>query len=437
MPIVYIHGVANRDQTDWQPIGGFLRRYVAEVLNPANPVQVAIIPVFWGDVGVQFAWNGQSRPRTQLTGQGTGSAFSALTPEKRAQLLADPAMSLPELSASPISQPSSRLTSGAVTTNMAGPSLRLKELSRQQLSDLLATVAYQPGAGPQQQSWAAIAADDVAHYDGATPYAEKVHTDIFAQLTGCSDTAAEIELVDRLLFERYRQLESEQSPLAGQGVDWLDSIKDRLTEVLNRANQSEGYFLSQWIGEARPRLNEFLTLFIGDVFTYLDKRGSATEPGPIVQRLLDGIGLAKQAQQQANGEPIVVLSHSMGGQVVYDALTYFLPNMPAYQATKVDFWCATASQVGLFEEMKLLKVSDRQYSQRMGLKAPFPNRNHLGYWWNVWDANDFLSYTAATIFDGVDDEPYDSGMSLLGAHSGYLKRPSFYRKLAEKLRSVL
>ena len=37
---------------------------------------------------------------------------------------------------------------------------------------------------------------------------------------------------------------------------------------------------------------------------------------------------------------------------------------------------------------------------------------------------------------GVDDKPFDIGMSLLAAHGGYLQRPSFYRQCAAKLRTA-
>jgi hypothetical protein len=33
----------------------------------------------------------------------------------------------------------------------------------------------------------------------------------------------------------------------------------------------------------------------------------------------------------------------------------------------------------------------------------------------------------------VDDESFDAGLSLISAHGGYLQRPSFYRRFAEKL----
>ncbi len=123
----------------------------------------------------------------------------------------------------------------------------------------------------------------------------------------------------------------------------------------------------------------------------------------------------------------------MGGQIVYDAVTHFLPNDPERSQIHINFWCATASQVGFFEEAKLFLARSDAY--QTGNPVPFP-ATHLGVWWNVWDHNDFLSFTAKDIMAGVDDEPFDSGMSLLAAHGGYLQRPSFYRKLAEKLRAA-
>ena len=99
----------------------------------------------------------------------------------------------------------------------------------------------------------------------------------------------------------------------------------------------------------------------------------------------------------------------------------------------MDFWCATASQIGFFEELKQFVVRSDAYSLERGTKAPRPDPAYLGVWWNVWDANDVLSYTAAPIFEGVDDEEYDGGLSLIGAHGGYLARPSFFRALGRKL----
>ena len=40
---------------------------------------------------------------------------------------------------------------------------------------------------------------------------------------------------------------------------------------------------------------------------------------------------------------------------------------------------------------------------------------------------------AAVTAEGASDFAYDSGYSTLGAHGGYFQRPSFYRRLADRL----
>ena len=127
----------------------------------------------------------------------------------------------------------------------------------------------------------------------------------------------------------------------------------------------------------------------------------------------------------------MLITHSMGGQIAYDVVSSFLPATGSN--IKVDFWCATASQVGFFEELNMFLASSADFSKATGKRTPIAQKN-LGHWWNVWDRNDILSFTTKGIFeDGIDDESYWSGMSVAAAHGGYLERPSFYRRFAEKL----
>ena len=127
----------------------------------------------------------------------------------------------------------------------------------------------------------------------------------------------------------------------------------------------------------------------------------------------------------------------MGGQIVYDIVTHFLPNLPDYKGLRIDFWCASASQVGFFEELKLFLESCEQYSLAAGKLVPYPNRQHLGHWWNVWDHNDFVSYSVKGIIEDVDDELYDTGLDIVWAHLGYLALPSFFRKFGRKVQKAL
>ncbi|MBX9668190.1 MAG: hypothetical protein K2X93_11250 [Candidatus Obscuribacterales bacterium] len=65
--------------------------------------------------------------------------------------------------------------------------------------------------------------------------------------------------------------------------------------------------------------------------------------------------------------------------------------------------------------------------------VPHPDRKHLGYWWNVWDHKDFVSYSVKSVVEEVDDEAYNTGMDIIGAHVGYLVLPSLYRRFGTKL----
>jgi len=193
---------------------------------------------------------------------------------------------------------------------------------------------------------------------------------------------------------------------------------------------------SRLLWEVRRPLNRLVAEFFGDVFSYLHNRGTADAPGPIPQRALATLAEA-QAHKDRTGEPIVVLTNSMGGQIMYDVVTHFLPRLPEYSGIRVDFWCSVASQVALFEEMKLFLESSPEYSLANGNKAPMPSPKHLGAWWNVWDIDDIISYSAHDIFEGVDDSTFHVGKALVKEHMGYLQQESFYKLFAERIRAAL
>jgi hypothetical protein len=209
------------------------------------------------------------------------------------------------------------------------------------------------------------------------------------------------------------------------------------TEGIKRGANSAGHVAARAVAEIKSPVNRFITTFIGDVFAYLHERGDYRSPGWIPSRFLECVGEARRNKLERDGEPLIVMSHSMGGQIVYDAVTHFLPRMDEFNDTKIDFWVATASQVGLFEELKLFLESSEDYTLETGEPAPFPDSRYLGYWWNVWDHNDVVSYSVRGIIDGVDDEAYSTGLFVVGAHGGYLEMPSFFRKFARKVESVL
>ncbi|MEO7752343.1 MAG: hypothetical protein ABIS35_02925 [Terracoccus sp.] len=320
MPIVYIHGVAVRDEdpaladatkrfreVPWPRIQANLREHLAPVVSD-DPDGVPIMRIYWGDLGAHFAWGGRSlisRPR-----------------------------------------------------------------------------------GPQDPD------DD-----------EEV-----------ADTAEEL-----VAARGEMGATSEQPSPAGR----LEEARVRGIERLRETATA-----------LRRPLEGFLPTFIGDVMTYVARRGTAEAPGPIPLRVLAGLETAAFAAASRE-EPLVVITHSMGGQILYDVLTHFLPRLPRYGEIRVDFWCATASQVGFFEELGLFLESDPGHSRATGVLTPQPSSEVLGGWWNVWDHADMLSFRAEGIFAGVDDSPFFVAGSLATDHNAYLDNRDFHRMLAVRVRESL
>ena len=420
MPIVYVHGVNVRRKDEGYEAGldrlkAYLRRYVAPEISD-DPENVPFLPAYWGDDGVSFAWDGRSRPTTQFLGMGAGD--TAPLADRVGQVAAVPSAysDLTAMATVAPTAPSGLVAAGAATDDGAP----LTALSDDELSDVLATAALLATGDEAERTVLTIAADEVAHDAGAR-----------ATIATSRGRTAQVATAASLVEERATALRA-QGEYAAQGFgDAVGKVRERLGELVDRASSGPAWVMSHALLEARPKLNAFVTRFIGDVLVYLEARGTVGAPGRIPTVLLDTLVAARAAQQQRGGEPIIVLSHSMGGQVVYDAVTAFL-TAPAYAGIRIDFWTAAASQVGLFEEMKTFLASDPRYGTAGG-KVPYPDRERLGGWWNVYDRTDVLSFTASAIVDGVDDEEYSSGVPLIGAHSGYFMRPSFFRRFAAKV----
>jgi hypothetical protein len=415
MPILYIHGVNTRSRQSFEnEIRVYLRRYVAPAIS-ASAKSVMIEDVFWGDVAVNFAWNGASRPKSQLLGQGPDKAMD-VSPFARALVANHLSRRFEDWPSSHSVVSNGGLLSSSTTSAPSEEQWTLSSLSNDELSDLLAAIIETAVADVGERTRLVLIADEAAH-------------DLNLRAALAAEPSGQRQV--SLLMDAIQQKAAEQQTLVGQGVgDWFVSVKDRMGEVVGRATSFPAYTASVVAAELRKPLNDLVSVFIGDVLHYLHNRGEKTSPGTICQRLLDKLVAAHKNKTERDGEPIVVLSHSMGGQVVYDMVSHFLPEAPSLPDMRIDFWCATASQVGFFEEAKLFLASQSEH--RTGNPVPFP-REHLGVWWNVWDSNDVLSFTVKDIFSHVDDELYDSGMSLLAAHGGYLQRPSFYRRFATKL----
>jgi hypothetical protein len=439
MPIVYVHGVATRKtESRYRPqidrLTAYLRHYVAPAISPDDPAGVRVLNAYWGHLGVAFKWGGMSRPRTPLLKMGATAGD-----ELHERLL------LPAELSSYLDEPPQPSGLAAVDEELvaSGPSYtrpgtlhyRIADLDPEALVALLVTIIHAQDLAAVEQARLAIAVDQLALYG-----------DLSSQLRQCQTLDEELDLIEAQLAEQLANLPQPADAVIGQGAgEGVALLRKGLEKAIGWASDGVGFATGRAVVEiARPALHDLATLFIGDVCVYLTRRGTPTMPGAIPRRVLRTLRIARELQRRRDGEPLVVISHSMGGQIMYDLLTAFIPAIPAYQDIRVDFWCAAASQVALFEEMSLLAASSPRHSRRSGMRAPVPDPRYLSYWWNVWDHNDVLSFSADSIFAtrpedpaGVHDESFNGYKMTLGpAHSAYLERPEFFRLLAERIRSI-
>lgn len=430
MPILYVHGVNTRSRETFFGIEPLLRRFVAPKIS-STPRDVFIDDYYWGTSGIRLGWDGASRPRTRLLGMGSGVAPDLIERSLAVDEQRFAIRKAPSPTDTKTEDTGSLHAPGRRPVRTAQPSILLSSLKQDELADLLAGMisntlreeSAKPGSDPEdlaaEQAGLLLAVDRVAR----DPTTSQL-------LVGQTAEQQLATVLDRISAEAERS-----SELAGKGKGtvrrWMRGVKDRISEAFDRADDYPGYLASSLAAELRPALNEQASNFLGDVFVYLHRRDDPqTRPGKILNGLVEALKKAHANKAERDDEPLVVLTHSMGGQLVWDTLTSLLPNDESARDIRIDFWCAAASQVGFFIEAKLFAASLEGYGP--GKPVPFPSR-HLGAWWNVWDYNDFLSFTVKDICAGADDEAYSSGSSLLAAHSAYFERLSFFRTFAEKV----
>jgi hypothetical protein len=204
------------------------------------------------------------------------------------------------------------------------------------------------------------------------------------------------------------------------GVDEvIDQLSDGLIRIRGAAGRLGGRGAVKLL---RSKLHENAALFFGDVMTYLNERGaSRDDAGPIASKVMAAID---ESLTSPSKTPLVIVAHSMGGNIAYDILSQFRPDL------RCDVLVTVGSQVGLFEELCLLAKGKAQGCPDLDKVAALSN---VGRWINVFDYNDVLGFAASRIFDGVDDYAYSTGKGVLKAHGSYFVMPSFYRRLATRL----
>lgn len=378
MPIVFVHGVNNRDGEAYRENENSRNAFVREIVAPAlglKPQAVSLFAPYWGQYGVQFAWNMAALPNPSEDFESFGADTDAEARGRVVGILAES-----HASGDIVTQAKTDLA-GAVDLLYASAMAGAK--SEDEARDLARSYL--------------IAAD----YAAAHPHPAWV------------DTTTEGNFVDQLDYEAQS---SQQESFGAGGI--LDSLKEGVSRLFGAIPDATSDLAGRLL---RKKLNTAVTRFAGDAFVYLDRRGTVDAPGDIVRTVLQALKDA-DAARTAEDNQLVVIAHSFGGEIMYDILTYFRPDL------QVDCLITVGSQVGLFEEMKLYRASKTDVPPGRVVRPASLKR-----WLNVFDTNDVLSYQLEPIMSEVSDFHYDTGYSALGAHGGYFLRPSFYKRMAARL----
>ena len=403
MPLVFVHGVNVRDDgsyyQDVNARNSLLKRFALSTVF-TNPQLVNILNPYWGQHGVKFAWNQASLPQ---------SGIEELGPEDELPLLL---LSQTQLSETPPAETA------------------LLEVARRSLEeaiDLLWAVSSQQ-VDPMQADALADLAVRTTDYVAHNPHPAWLDT-VSNDRAFLRDLQLAVEdWQPQGTFPAMQDLHNWEA--LGFDDTW-EQIKEGASRLKGAISSLAGRTL---VDIARPRLHHQSSRFMGDVLVYLRQRGTKENPGAIVREVMAAL---EQASDQIHSQPqsksnrleddkLIVIAHSMGGNISYDILTHFRPDI------QVDVFVTVGSQVALLEEMKLFMDSDpSQPANPKTDRLPLPP--NIKCWLNVFDYNDVFGFAAAGVFQGVQDFSYVTGKGVISAHTTYFTRPSLHRRLGERL----
>jgi hypothetical protein len=405
MPLVFVHGVANR-QTDRYLIAAALRDVLFRRFLLArickDPDTAAILNPYWGDHAASLRWTHPSLPTEDGEALGSTRAIDDLAMAAVADARVHGAAEASVLLATARRSLSDAVDLLFAALGTAGPANQdpdaLAQLALRLVAYCLSREQAMPRASETERyPWLATVGDDAA-------FIARLCENAMAMSLTPSGT---------ITFD----------PTVAQTESFgiADSGRRLLLEGVARLRRATVHRVSTPLVSAiRGTIAPGTSVFLGDVLTYLAERGTHQDPGPIVRIVCEAIDQAQRDRR--DDDPLVVVAHSMGGNIVYDILTFYRPDL------RVDLLITVGSQVGFFEELKLFKGSDRQIPDTARPKAPSPD---VGRWINVFDRADPLSYRAGPVFETVTDYAYPTGA--WWAHGSYFVQPRFHERLARRI----
>jgi hypothetical protein len=406
MPLVFVHGIGNRPDSRCQSAATardeLFKRFMFPVINAWPDTDVVRNPL-WGPSAGMLRWGGVSLRIDDVEALG-GAGDDGLRDEV------------------------------AATEDIAVPDRIVCGVARRDLGDAIDLVFGLLSADDWDPSVADSAARAVAfchHHRLLRPGLDEVERHPWiAEVENDSELVAE-------LLERSAQwhLAGDLRPAHAGAGDRIESmggagaVRKALTKGVRRLGQHVmGIPVRRVASGVRRATSRTVTELAGDVLAYLAQRGDRDRPGPIVRAVLDDLDQA--TRERKPDQPLVVVAHSMGGNILYDIVTHFRTDL------EVDVLVTVGSQVGLFAELGLFRASGPVLSSHSETPPPCLARpENVAQWINVVDRADVLSYGVSRIVSGTTDYCYPT--DAIWAHSAYFRQPNFHLRLAERVKGAL
>jgi hypothetical protein len=387
MPLVFVHGVKVREgikySSNVNARNALFRRITLRGLIDENRNSTIFNP-YWGKYGSKFVWDYASLPgKLETLGSGEDNMLSLLLSEMLSN---------------------QDIQSGNTLAQIA------RSHSLEDSIDLLLAVSSKHIINGVSSSWVDLALNalDYAQNNSHPTWLNEVSDDrtfLYHLKQEIADQAQESLPADSAI-----------ESLGGSSESWED-INEAVSRILG--------FIANISGKAfalvRPVLHrEIVSGFLGDIFVYLKR------PELIAQEIIQDLEKAR-IEANCNHEKLIIVAHSMGGVITYDILTHFLPDL------KIDVFVTVGSQVAFFEELKLFHASDVNISATSQINTRVEKPPNINHWINIVDPNDGFSFSVDGIFSGAHDFNYSTGNGIISSHTTYFDRPSFHKRLNERI----
>jgi hypothetical protein len=447
LPLVFIHGVNTRStDADYARCVEARRmmfdQLVAKKVRERYPGFRVAEDIYWGDLGVKFLWRLRSIPDTrQKYTQGPGGDEMG-NPDLLALMLQPPKGDKREHlgPAQPLAEAARRDPAGLVRAVFAeeadrfAPPLFAPDQSGKETVSPESAVAQGENLGLLLiaiDRFARKAAEQPNLIQGATD--QEVLDLIQSGVDDAYRSTFEAARADRAKIVEGKEHLGKISDGIGWTLNYLKTTiqdaRDSLAKLATAAGREASLELSR---RFRDPLSRKGLRFLGDVFVYLHhgiKQQDGGDRESIYDRVRTKLLALKQGEKK---EPLVVVTHSFGSEILYDLST----SGGLTELNDIDLWVTVGAQTALFAEMRLFKWMTKEIPENtdaftLGLPPKVLN------WVNFYDPADVLSYLHGPVFGNVKDVAVDDEGNLKNAHGHYFVTTSFYEGVLQEIQEVL